>query len=103
MMQGDQFRLPIALYYEPDNSSITAADVQDVEVCVGKVRKTMADGVTFDPNTNMFYMHLTQAETFKLRNDVVVQVRILFNSGDVLGLSLGTVDFEKSISKEVLT
>lgn len=102
MMQGDQFRLPISLFYELDGSPITIESVQDVEVCVGKVRKTMADDVTFDADTNNFYVYLTQEETFGLRNEVSVQARILFKSGDVLGIQLGTVYFERSTSREVL-
>lgn len=102
MMQGDQFRLPIELSYESDGSPITAEQVQDVEVCVGRVRKTMSDGVSFDSNTGRFYVYLTQNETFTMRNEVAVQARIFFKSGDVLGIKLGIVVFDKSASREVL-
>ena len=102
MMQGDQFRLPIELYYATDNSPITASQVKDVEVCVGRVCKNMSNGVTFDDSTNIFYMYLSQEETFTLRNEVSIQARVLFNSGDVLGIKLGTVTFDKSMSREVL-
>lgn len=102
MMQGDQFRLPIELSYESDGSPVTAEQVQDVEVCVGRVRKTMSDGVSFDSNTSRFYVYLTQNETFTMRNEVAVQARILFKSGDVLGIKLGIVVFDKSASREVL-
>lgn len=102
MMQGDQFRLPIELFYKSDGSPVTAEQVQDVEVCVGRVRKTMSDGVSFDTDTGKFYVYLSQDETFTLRNEVAVQARILFKSGDVLGIKLGTVTFDKSASREVL-
>ena len=102
MMQGDQFRMPIELSYESDGSAVTADQVKDVEVCVGRVRKTMADDVTFDNDTGKFYVYLTQSETFTLRDEVAVQARILFKSGDVLGIKLGTVIFDKSTSREVL-
>ena len=102
MMQGDQFRLPIELSYKSDGSAITTEQVQDVEVCVGRVRKTMSDDVSFDSDTGRFYVYLTQDETFTLRDEVSVQARILFKSGDVLGIKLGTVTFDKSASREVL-
>ena len=47
-------------------------------------------------------MLLTQQETFRLRGDVEVQLRCKFPDGDVVGISVGTVNFEKSTSKVVL-
>ena len=101
MMQGDQYRVSISLKQE-DGTSVTKEDIDDIEVFVGNVRKTMRDGVTFDEDTNVFYVYLTQRETFRMSVDTNVQARLLFTSGDIVGVNLGTVNFEKSTSKVVL-
>ena len=101
MMQGDQYRVPVYLKHE-DGSSVTEAEVRDVEIFVGSVRKTLGDGVNYDAGEKCFYVYLTQKETFRLSGDVNVQARVLFTSGDVVGVNLGTVNFETSVSKVVL-
>lgn len=101
MMQGDQYRIPVSLKHE-DGSSVTEAEVQDVEIFVGSVRKTLGDGISYDEDEKCFYVYLTQKETFRLSGDVNAQARILFTSGDVVGVGLGTVNFEKSTSRVVL-
>lgn len=101
MMQGDQYRIPLGFKYE-DGTSVEAESVYDVEVFVGSVRKTLSDGVSFDENDKNFYVYLTQSETFRLSGDAKVQARLLFTSGDVVGVNLGAVNFETSTSKVVL-
>ena len=101
MMQGDQYRIPIHLKHE-DGSPITMESLDDIEVFVGLIRKTVSDGVTYDETSKHFYVYLTQKETFRLQGDVGVQARVLFKRGDVVGVKLGTVNFETSTSKVVL-
>lgn len=101
MMQGDQYRIQVHLKHE-DGYAVTKSEIDDIEVFVGTVRKTLLDGVSFDDESETFYVHLTQKETFRMRGDTKVQARLLFTSGDVVGVSLGTVNFETSTSKVVL-
>ena len=101
MMQGDQYRIPVSLKHE-DGSTVTKAEVRDVEIFVGSVRKTLTEGISYDASEKCFYVYLTQKETFRLSGDVRVQARILFTSGDVVGVNIGTVNFETSASKVVL-
>lgn len=101
MMQGDQYRIPVSLKHE-DGSIVTESEVRDVEIFVGSVRKTLDDGISYDANEKCFYVYLTQKETFRLGGDVGIQARVLFTSGDVVGVNLGTVNFETSTSKVVL-
>lgn len=102
MMQGDQYRLPIELKDE-DGTFVTREEVKDMEVFVGNTRKMLSKGeIEFEPLENVFYVSLSQKETFMMRGDVSVQARILFLSGDVVGVNLGTVNFETSTSKVVL-
>ena len=101
-MQGDQYRLPIELK-GADGTFITQDEVKDIEVFVGNNRKTLSDGgIGFESNENVFYVFLTQKETFMMRGDVSVQVRVLFLSGDVVGIDLGKLNFAQATSKVVL-
>lgn len=102
MMQGDQYIIPFELK-SADGEKITADIVKEVEVFVGCIRKTLTDGgVSYDRDGGVFNIHITQKETFLLSGDVEIQARCLFASGDVVGVSLGTVVLEKSASKVVL-
>lgn len=102
MMQGDQYKIPIELKYA-DGTFVTREEVKDLEVFVGTTRKMLSKGeVEFEPLENLFYVSLTQKETFMMRGDVSAQARVLFLSGDVVGVNLGTVNFEASTSKVVL-
>ena len=102
MMQGDQYRLPIELK-DADGTFVTQKEVKDLEVFVGNTRKILSkDEVVFEPLENVFYVSLSQKETFMMRGDVSVQARILFLSGDVVGIDLGKINFAEATSKVVL-
>ena len=101
MMQGDQYRIPIQIKHE-DGSVVTKSEIDDIEVLVGTARKTLLDGVSFDNASKNFYVYLTQKETFRMSGDTKVQARLLFTSGDIVGVSLGTINIETSTSKVVL-
>lgn len=103
MMQGDQYRLPIELK-DADGTFVTREEIKDMEVFVGTTRKMLSKGeIEFDPLKNIFYVYLSQKETFMMRGDVSVQARVLFLSGDVVGIDLGKLNFAQSTSKVVLT
>jgi hypothetical protein len=102
MMQGDQFRLPIELK-DADGTFVTQKEIKDIEVFVGTTRKMLSKGeIEFEPLENVFYVFLTQKETFMMRGDVSVQARVLFLSGDVVGVDLGKLNFAQTTSKVVL-
>lgn len=102
MMQGDSYRLPIELKDE-DGTFVTREEVKDLEVFVGITRKMLSKGeIEFEPLENVFYVALTQKETFIMRGDVSVQARVLFLSGDVVGIDLGKLNIAKATSKVVL-
>lgn len=101
MMQGDQYKLPIEIKTTEGNAK--PATFEDLEIFVGSVRKTLGKGeVSYDDENETFLVLLTQQETFRLRGDVEVQLRCKFSDGDVVGISAGTVNFEKSTSRVVL-
>lgn len=102
MMQGDQYKLPIELK-DADGTFVTQEEVKDLEVFVGTMRKMLSKGeIEFDPLENVFYVSLSQKETFMMHGEVTVQARVLFLSGDVVGINLGKINFEKATSKVVL-
>lgn len=102
IMQGDQYRIPISL--EENSIPITSADIKDLEVFIGPYRKTLSNGdIEFDENESAFYVYVAQKETFSMRGDVEIQARILYPSGDVVGILLGIVNFITSASRVVLT
>ena len=102
MMQGDQYRLPIELKDE-DGTFVTQEEVKDLEVFVGKTRKMLSKGeIEFEPLENVFYVSLTQKETFMMSGSVSVQARLLFLSGDVVGIDLGKLNFAQATSRVVL-
>lgn len=102
MMQGDQYRLPIELK-DADGTFVTREEVKDMEVFVGTTRKMLSKNeIEFESLENVFYVFLSQKETFMMRGDVSVQARILFLSGDVVGIDLGKINFAEATSKVVL-
>lgn len=102
MMQGDQYKLPIELK-DADGTFVTQEEVKDLEVFVGTTRKMLSKGeIEFDNLENVFYVSLSQKETFMMRGDVSVQTRVLFLSGDVVGVDLGKLNFAQATSKVVL-
>ena len=102
MMQGDQYRLPIELK-DADGTFGTAEEVKDLEGFVGTTRKMLSKSeIEFDSLENVFYVSLSQKETFMMRGDVSVQARVLFLSGDVVGIDLGKLNFAQATSRVVL-
>ena len=102
MMQGDQYRLPIELK-DADGTFVTREEVKDMEVFVGNTRKMLSkDEIEFEQLGNVFYVSLSQKETFMMRGEVSVQARVLFLSGDVVGIDLGKINFAQATSKVVL-
>ena len=94
--------MPIELK-NADGAFVTLGEVKDIEVFVGVMRKTLSkEEIEFDATENIFYVFLSQKETFMMRGDVSVQARVLFLSGDVIGVDLGKINFAKSASRVVL-
>ena len=101
MMAGDAFGLPLEI--ETQDGVAGADAFEMIEVCIGCARKTTTDGsVTYDEENKTFNVALSQEETFRLRGKNLVQVRVKFPNGEVLGEEVGYLVIEGSLSKEVL-
>lgn len=101
MMQGDQYRMPIYLYHE-DGSPLDISEVNEVEIFIGDVGHTMKDGGV-QYSDGIFYFFISQKESMRLRGDIHAQARVVFKSGDVVGVPLGEKNVQKSVSKAVLS
>lgn len=85
--QGDAYKLPIKLTV--GGEFVDIQDIQTVEVYVGSnIRKTYPGDIEYNAGDQMFYMPLTQDETFSLEanSGVSVDVRVKFTGGDVIGV-----------------
>lgn len=101
MMAGDAFDLPIEISTE--NDTLGAEAFESVEVCIGNISKTTTNGeVIYDPESMAYNVPLTQEETFKLRGQNLVQIRVKFANGKVLGKKVGYLTLNSSQSKAVL-
>ena len=78
--------------------------VNDVEICIGCIRKTMSDGeITYDQDLKAFLFPLDQNESFRLRpGQQPAQIRIKTKSGDVIGSVIPNINIKDAISEEVL-
>ena len=101
MMQGDQYKLPIELKHA-DGTSVSFEEIKDLEVFVGNTRKTLGNGISYVLPEGVFEVSLTQEETFRMIGQTKVQARVVFRSGDVVGVNLGSINFEQATSKVVL-
>lgn len=103
MMQGDSRGLVIQIK-KGDGTAVSAADVQDIEVAIGTIKKRMSKNeVIYDSDSGKWLVPLRQEETFKFpASHVEAQVRVVWPGGAVQGVSLGHVNVQNSLSREVL-
>ena len=101
MMQGDACYLGIELRNSA-GSPVVPADVRDVEITVGGLKKTyLAEQLSCSGGVWLF--PLSQGESFALRpGPIRAQVRVAWANGVVEGCVLPGVYVDESISEEVL-
>lgn len=100
-MQGDGYSLAIEILNNADQP-VTPTDIIDVEICIGKLRKTYRNQeVSYGSGVWLF--PLSQNETLRFPPyPVDCQVRVLWSNGVVEGQKLQGIRVWESISKEVL-
>lgn len=102
IMQGDQYA--IVFTGSQDGKPLDMTTIDEIEFTVDRLRKTYPGDVTQDADGN-FLFPLTQEETFAIqRSSQHVQIRVKFK-GDppvVVGVDVGRISVDESISKEVL-
>lgn len=103
IMQGDQYHIAIEILVD-DQPITDISTISDVEVCLGTLKKTMANNeIIYSETEKAFLFPLTQQEAFAFpaRNQSM-QVRVKFQNGDVIGEKLDYVDVESSMSRTVM-
>ena len=101
MMQGDSYSIAIEVL-KADDSLVTDADVSNIEITIGNLCKTIEDGVAYDSGSGAWKFPMSQEESFQMPRRVKGQVRLVWTSGEVEGVSLGNISVDESISREVL-
>lgn len=101
MMQGDACLLGIRILNNA-GAVVTPADVQEVEITIGNLKKNYAKAeLSFHNGLWMF--PLGQRETLRAMPEAPrAQVRVKWANGVVEGSPLYGVRFDESISREVL-
>lgn len=104
ILQGTQITLGINLTDEDTGESITDADVTEVEVVIGHIRKTLSGGdIGYNGERAEWILPLTQEETFALYPKIYQPVvRVVLNNGAVPGARLDRVRIIENKNKEVL-
>ena len=101
MMQGDACNLGIRIQNNAGNS-VTPADIQDLEIQIGHLRKTLSHAQLRYYN-GLWLFPLTQKESQSLwPAHQRAQVRVLWLNGVVEGKDIPGISIRESISKEVL-
>lgn len=101
MMQGDGCNLAFAVKNNA-GSPVTPADIRDMEITLGHLRKSLSQGRLFYQD-GLWLFPLSQTETFGYwPAPAKCQIRILWNNGVAEGRDIPGVNITESISKEVL-
>lgn len=101
MMQGDACYLGIRITNNAGNP-VTPADIQDVEITIGPLRKTYR-GAQLTCEEGLWFFPLTQQETFSCpRGNLNAQVRIHWANGVVEGRPVMGICLSESLSREVI-
>lgn len=101
IMQGDSYPIPVDI--TQDGVAVTPETVDEVEITVGEeIRKLYtAGGVTYE--NGAWYFLLTQQETFSLKGNKNVYVRLKYpGTGYTLGIKAGTLSVDDIPQKVVL-
>lgn len=101
MMQGDAYLLGINILNNA-GMPVTPADVADVEITIGHLKKKYS-AAELSFNNGLWMFPLTQKETFGcMPASPKAQVRIKWANGVIEGKPLYGIRIDESISKEVL-
>ena len=105
-MQGDSYGIEIDIF-DQNGNAVTPDDISNVEITIGRFRKTYRDGSLFyvdnGDGSPKWIFPLSQQETFRMpASKINVQIRIAWPNGEVEGDRLGYIVVHESSSKEVL-
>lgn len=101
IMQGDQFMMP--LHIKSDDGIINNEDIEEIRLFIGHIVKTIGDGIEYDDDLETWLVKFSQQETLSLpAGKNRVQIRVKFNSGEVIGQSMDAINVLFSKDKAVM-
>ena len=99
MVQGDAYDLAFSI--DADDEPLDICANESVEVTLPRINKHYPDEITY--SKGIFYLPLSQKETFWLPERCPIQIRVKFRgSGHVIGSDEQIIDVHRSLSKRVL-
>lgn len=102
VMQGDAYNIPVTIK-SGNGTLITPEIAACVEITVGQFTKRWPGQVTFDEKTGEWQFPVTQKQTFRFApGAAVVQARVVFQDGSIMGGSGAPVRVEQSASHGTL-
>lgn len=102
VMQGDAYNIPVTIK-SGNGTLITPEIAACVEITVGQFTKRWPGQVTFDEKTGEWQFPVTQKQTFRFTpGTAVVQARVVFQDGSIMGGSGAPVRVEQSASHGTL-
>ena len=102
VMQGDAYNIPVTIK-SGNGTLITPEIAACVEITVGQFTKRWPGQVTFDEKTGEWQFPVTQKQTFRFApGAAVVQARVVFQDGSIMGGSGAPVRVEQSVSRGTL-
>lgn len=102
VMQGDAYSIPVTIK-SGNGTLITPEIAACVEITVGQFAKRWPGQVTFDEKTGEWKFPMTQNQTFRFTpGAAVVQARVVFQDGSIMGGSGDPMRVEQSASRGTL-
>lgn len=99
MVQGDAYDLAFSI--DADDEPLDISTIEYVEVTLPRINKLYPDEITY--SNGLFYLPLSQKETFWLPERCPMQIRVKFKgTGHVIGSDEQIIDVHRSMSKRVL-
>lgn len=102
VMQGDAYNIPVTIK-SGNGTLITPEIAACVEITVGQFTKRWPGQVTFDEKTGEWQFPVTQKQTFRFApGAAVVQARVVFQDGSIMGGSGAPIRVAQSASHGTL-
>lgn len=98
--QGDQYNILLRL--DANGEPIPLDKVSLIEFTVGTLSKLYPTEVQYDGEQQQFLFPVTQEETFLFNDREMVQARIKYTNGDVIGTPQNQFPVRDSLSKNII-
>jgi hypothetical protein len=98
MIQGDAYNIELNITNQGELLDVDQVDT--VEVMLGGLRRVYPENIRY--SDGKFLFPVTQEETFQLPSSCLMQVRVKFKSGDVIGSPFQKICVATSLSRVVL-